>query len=240
MEWRIVPYIWKACIELAWESYLNYSVPVGAVIVNPAGRIISKGRNRMFDTNVKDGKLYGHPLAHAELDALLNVNVVNNPDVLDYTLYTTCEPCYLCFGAIMMSKIRKVEYAAGDKSGAVYLNKTDSKIRGKGMIVKGPVNELEACIIALQVCFDLEWNINNHSKNFPNKVLEGSQLRRYVNFRFREDSIGEKLGKNLFYNNILIKHKRNNSRISDVWNHLNKLCSYLKAERRSEYAEWEK
>jgi len=53
-----------------WEAYLAGTIPVGAVVVDEAGEVLSQGRNRIFD-EPRDGHLGGSRLAHAEVNALL-------------------------------------------------------------------------------------------------------------------------------------------------------------------------
>lgn len=87
-------------------------VPVGAVIVYE-GRVISSNHNRMIGT--KDA------LAHAELLALQGA-AGSHPHkwLLDSTLYVTLEPCVMCAGAAVLSRVRRVVFGAADpKAGAL-------------------------------------------------------------------------------------------------------------------------
>ncbi|MDQ0917022.1 nucleoside deaminase [Paenibacillus sp. V4I5] len=87
--------------------------PIGAVIVDSDGNVVSRGRNRVFSSC--------DSTSHAEVDAIrkaghkiLNLEskkfVVNN----GLTLYTTCEPCPMCTGTIVLSMIKRVVWAAND------------------------------------------------------------------------------------------------------------------------------
>ena len=76
-----------------WEAYLAETIPVGAVIVDEAGEVLSRGRNRTFD-EPHDGQLGGSRLAHAEVNALLALS--SGQTYEDFTLYTSLEPCHLC------------------------------------------------------------------------------------------------------------------------------------------------
>jgi tRNA(adenine34) deaminase len=87
-------------------------VPVGAVIVSPAGEIIARGGNlvlRTFD-----------PTAHAEIVALRAAGMaLQNYRLVGCTLYCTLEPCAMCAGAILHARIARLVYAAADpKAGA--------------------------------------------------------------------------------------------------------------------------
>ncbi|MCZ6507986.1 MAG: tRNA adenosine(34) deaminase TadA [Acidobacteria bacterium] len=81
-------------------------VPVGAVIVR-AGKIVGRGHNRR--------EVDGDPLAHAELLALGQATVVTNGwRLLDTTLYVTLEPCAMCAGALVNSRVTRLVYGAAD------------------------------------------------------------------------------------------------------------------------------
>lgn len=40
---------WRAVLELAWEAYLAGTIPVGAVVADADGRVVARGRNRIFE-----------------------------------------------------------------------------------------------------------------------------------------------------------------------------------------------
>src|SRR5215212_4445037 len=97
--WTRLPVPWRACLELAWEAYQAGSLPIGAVVADAEGEVISRGRNRIHERSGEDGYLFGHKLAHAELNALVTLD--NDAyDPAECTLYTTTEPCPLCEGAL--------------------------------------------------------------------------------------------------------------------------------------------
>jgi len=86
-------------------------VPVGAVVVHE-GRIIGRGHNE------REGA--GDPTAHAEIIALRQAaDELGSWRVLDSTLYVTLEPCAMCAGAIVLARVPRVVWGAGDpKAGA--------------------------------------------------------------------------------------------------------------------------
>ena len=88
-------------------------VPVGAVIVSPAGQIISSAQNRMRRDN--------DATAHAEMLAIKKAMEKLGCSRLDgYDLWVTLEPCAMCAGAIGHARLRRLYFAAYDtKSGAV-------------------------------------------------------------------------------------------------------------------------
>jgi tRNA(Arg) A34 adenosine deaminase TadA len=97
-----------------WEAYLAGTIPVGAVVVNEAGEVVSRGRNRIFD-DTHDGRLVRTRLAHAELNAL--VPLTSEQTYEGFTLFTALEPCHLCLSAAISVRIGSLRYAATDPYG---------------------------------------------------------------------------------------------------------------------------
>jgi tRNA(adenine34) deaminase len=98
-------------LELAEISYKNREVPVGAIIVLD-DKIIATGYNQKEKTNIVS--------RHAELIAIENAcSFLNSWRLNDTTLYTTLEPCIMCAGAIIHSRINRVVIGTRDfKTGA--------------------------------------------------------------------------------------------------------------------------
>lgn len=86
-------------------------VPVGAVIVYE-GRVIAKAHNQI--------KLLKDPTAHAEMIAITQAaSFLGNERLLNMTMYATIEPCSMCAGALVLARIKRLVYGAGDpKAGA--------------------------------------------------------------------------------------------------------------------------
>lgn len=93
-------------IALAKESALEGEVPVGAVVVKD-DEIVGEGRNR---------REYGkNALYHAEIEAINNAcNNLGGWRLWECDLYVTLEPCPMCAGAIINSRIKKVVFGAYD------------------------------------------------------------------------------------------------------------------------------
>jgi guanine deaminase len=90
-------------IEIAGNGIKDGRGPFGAVITFE-GKIISEATNNVVLTN--------DPTAHAEILAIRQAaSVLKSHDLNKCTLYTSCEPCPMCFGAIYWAGIRKVLYA---------------------------------------------------------------------------------------------------------------------------------
>lgn len=104
---------WRASLELAWEAYLAGTIPVGSAVAGPDGRVVARGRNRIFDPPGRG--LAGSRLAHAEVDALSQLPVTDR--YRDHVLYSTLEPCLLCVAATLHATVGRIEYAASDPFG---------------------------------------------------------------------------------------------------------------------------
>ena len=101
---------WQTCVRLAWEAYCAGSLPIAALITDESDAIVATGRNRIGDAEQAYPRISNHPLAHAEMNALLTLDTRRvNPHTC--TLYTTTEPCPLCMGAIRMTGLRRFHYA---------------------------------------------------------------------------------------------------------------------------------
>jgi len=87
-------------------------VPVGAIIISPAGEVIARGSNRVLCDS--------DPTAHAEIVAIRSAgSTLGNYRLVGCTLYCTLEPCSMCAGAILHARIARLVYAAADpKAGA--------------------------------------------------------------------------------------------------------------------------
>ena len=97
----------RLAIEEAMISAREGEVPVGAVVVKD-GEVISVGRNRR--------ELGKNALAHAELEAIDGAcKALGGWRLWQCELYVTLEPCPMCTGAIINSRIRRVIYGASDK-----------------------------------------------------------------------------------------------------------------------------
>jgi tRNA(Arg) A34 adenosine deaminase TadA len=108
--WLDLDETWRASFELAWEAYLAGTIPVGSVVATADGRVVARGRNRIFD---RPGQgLAGSRLAHAEIDALAQLPASDR--YRDHVLYSTLEPCLLCAGAALLATVGRIEYATAD------------------------------------------------------------------------------------------------------------------------------
>ncbi|WP_278249409.1 tRNA adenosine(34) deaminase TadA [Aeromicrobium sp. IC_218] len=103
----------RRALALAERAAADSDVPVGAVVLDPAGAVVGEGRNlREVDAD---------PLAHAEVVALREAAQALGSWRLDgCTLVVTLEPCTMCAGALVQARVARLVFGAFDeKAGAV-------------------------------------------------------------------------------------------------------------------------
>ena len=105
---------WQTVMQEAWDACLHGSYPIGACIADEAGQIVARGRNRLEEERRVNEMISGHRLAHAEVNALLNLPEVSAETSRTLTLVSSVEPCPMCLGAMRMQRINKLAYAAAD------------------------------------------------------------------------------------------------------------------------------
>lgn len=93
----------REAIQLSIENIDNGGGPFGAVIVRN-GEIIARGVNRVTSHN--------DPTAHAEVNAIREAcNKLNTFELSDCEIYSSCEPCPMCLGAIYWARLNKLVFA---------------------------------------------------------------------------------------------------------------------------------
>lgn len=102
-------YYMKEALKEAEKAKSFDEVPIGAIIVHD-NEIIARGRNQR--------ELEQITLSHAELYAIEEANKkIGSWRLEECTLYVTLEPCVMCAGAIVQSRIKRVVYGASDPKG---------------------------------------------------------------------------------------------------------------------------
>ena len=100
----------RKAIELSIESVRNGGGPFGAIIARK-GEIIAEGSNGVT--------IYNDPTAHAEVTAIRKAcEKLGTFDLTGCEIYTSCEPCPMCLGAIYWSHLDKIYYANHRKDAA--------------------------------------------------------------------------------------------------------------------------
>ncbi|MCY0878080.1 MAG: tRNA adenosine(34) deaminase TadA [Firmicutes bacterium] len=129
---------WQRAMALALEEASAAAacgdVPVGAVLLDAAGQVVSRNRNRREADH--------DPTAHAEMLVLREAAAkLGGWRLLETTLVVTLEPCAMCAGAMVMARIQRVVFGTRDpKSGAVvslYQITQDSRLNHQVEVVSG-------------------------------------------------------------------------------------------------------
>lgn len=128
----------EIALSLAEESAVHGEIPIGAVLVSGQGEILSTGRNMVIELC--------DPTAHAEILALRQgAAKVGNYRIADATLYVTIEPCPMCAGAMIIARIKRLVYGAGEpKSGAcksLYNIVQDKRLNHRLEVIDGILEE---------------------------------------------------------------------------------------------------
>jgi tRNA(Arg) A34 adenosine deaminase TadA len=97
-------------LEEARKAGARGEVPIGAVVVDPNGRVVAKAGNRTREL--------ADPTAHAEMLAIREAcRLAGSERLPGHDLYVTLEPCAMCAAAISFARIRRLYYGAEDPKG---------------------------------------------------------------------------------------------------------------------------
>jgi tRNA(adenine34) deaminase len=102
-----------AALDEARAALATGDVPIGAVVLDPGGAVVGRGRN------IREAE--GDPTGHAEIVALREAaKAIGSWRLEDCTLVVTLEPCTMCAGAAVLARVARVVFGAyDDKAGAV-------------------------------------------------------------------------------------------------------------------------
>jgi tRNA(adenine34) deaminase len=103
----------RLALDLARDADAAGEVPIGAVVIDSVGKVVGRGHNAPIALT--------DPTAHAEVVAIRQAaEALGSPRLDDCTLVVTLEPCTMCAGAIVLSRLHRLVYGAIDpKAGAV-------------------------------------------------------------------------------------------------------------------------
>jgi len=127
-------YYMMLALDEAKKAKKHDEVPVGAIVVDPTGKVIGQGHNCPISEN--------DPTSHAEIKAIRSAcRRINNDRLAGTTLYVTIEPCIMCMGAIIHARIQRLVFGAPDpKWGAavsLYQMGSDVRLNHQPEIIQG-------------------------------------------------------------------------------------------------------
>ena len=132
----------QEAISEAQKAFAEDEVPVGAVLVKN-NRIILREHNR--------SRQLANPLAHCEKIIIDKILMSEVGFLYDYTLYVTLEPCLMCAGMIILSKIGTVVYGAKDPKagvvGSIYNVLNDKSFNHHPVVIGGVLENECACLL---------------------------------------------------------------------------------------------
>ena len=129
-------YFMHIALNEAKKAAENGEVPVGAVIASGGGEVISSAFNTV-ESDVSS-------IMHAEINSILAAQKkLHNWRLDECSLYVTLEPCIMCCGAILLSRIGRVVYGASDPKGGV----SSSILGGKIQLIAGVMAEESSMLL---------------------------------------------------------------------------------------------
>jgi tRNA(adenine34) deaminase len=137
-------YFMSIALKEARKAYQAGEVPIGAVLVYQ-NNVVVKGYNMRKKTN--------SVLSHAEVNVIKKANNKLKTWMLDdYTLYVTIEPCLMCAGIILQSRIKRVVYAAkepkfGSFGSIIDISSLEYKFNHHIEITQGILNDEAASLM---------------------------------------------------------------------------------------------
>jgi len=131
-------------LELAERAARDGDVPVGAVVLDPVGRVLATAHNRC--------EVDHDPTAHAEILAIRAASAqVGSVRLEGCTLVVTLEPCTMCAGAIVLARLERVVLGAWDPKagacGSVRDVVRDSRLNHRAEVVGGVEEERSARLL---------------------------------------------------------------------------------------------
>jgi tRNA(adenine34) deaminase len=146
-------------LEEAKRAFEEKTFPIGAVLVGPDGKVISKGRNKVHS--------FHDATAHAEIDAIRNSGqfLLLEENRHKCTLYTTVEPCPMCTGAILFANITRVVWGLNDPNFGGFMPIKQANLFEKKMMkvemLSQPFEDIAQVQSEMMQKWDATRNINN-------------------------------------------------------------------------------
>ena len=124
----------RQTLVLAEEAAAAGEVPVGALVVDPSGKVIGTGRNRREETH--------DPSAHAEVLAMREAALAYGSwNLTGCTLIVSLEPCLMCAGTLLQARISRLVFGAWDEkagaAGSLYDVVRDRRLPYRAEVIGG-------------------------------------------------------------------------------------------------------
>lgn len=134
----------RAALAEAESARTHGDIPVGAVVLDADGRIIASGHN--------ERELTGDPTAHAEVVALRRAaDVVGQWRLSGCTLVVTLEPCPMCAGAVVASRVERLVFGSFDEKGGAVASLfdvvRDPRLNHRVDVVSGVLAEESSAVL---------------------------------------------------------------------------------------------
>jgi tRNA(adenine34) deaminase len=134
----------RLALEQAALAPAHGDVPVGAVVLDPDGEVLAQARN--------ERELTGDPTAHAEVLALRAAAAARGEwRLTGCTLVVTLEPCTMCAGAIVLSRLSTVVYGAVDEkagaAGSLWDVLRDRRLNSRPEVTSGVLAEQSSALL---------------------------------------------------------------------------------------------
>lgn len=162
----------RLALELGIQSAYEGEIPVGALVIDPYGEVIGRGRNRR--------QIEHDPTAHAEIVALREAaRNLGGWNLSGCSLYVTLEPCPMCAGALVQARILRLVYGcANPKAGAcgtLYDLTRDTRLFHRLQVVRGVMEQ--KCRVLLQDFFQTcrEKNRKIASSSMADATMQASR-----------------------------------------------------------------
>jgi len=146
----------QRAIEIAKNAAANGNEPFGAVLVKD-NKIVYENENQIYTKN--------DPTYHAEFGLIRRfVEETGITDLSEYTLYSSCEPCFMCCGAMVWTKLGKLVYAASDIDLCNIFGVTGSKCSHLVFINSGADIQVSSGVMRDEALEVLREYFKNHKK----------------------------------------------------------------------------
>jgi len=134
----------RRALELAEQAAARSEVPVGAVVVDPAGKVVGEASNRTRELS--------DPTAHAEILALRDAaGRLGDWRLEGHGLYVTLEPCAMCAGAVVLARVAELVFATPDPKagmcGSLGNLVQDDRLNHRVAVIEGVLREESAALL---------------------------------------------------------------------------------------------